>query len=205
MSNRNPDSSERTLLGMTRFAIRQSVKDLNFAAPGLVRGYDASKRRAKIQPALDVMLTDGSCVEQPVIADVPVLMPSGGGFVAHFPLAAGDAVMLLFSQRGMDAFKLAYGRSCPDREVICDMKDAVAIPGFGSLSPSLPASAADSLMLSTEDGGSYVSIGRSGITLSTSGAVSINSSGLTHNGTNVGDSHTHGGVLPGGASTGGPS
>ena len=35
-------------------------------------------------------------------------------------------------------------------------------------------------------------------------AVKIESKTLTHNGTNVGDTHTHPGVMPGGASTGTP-
>ncbi|MCZ2158874.1 phage baseplate assembly protein V [Bartonella sp. 220] len=35
--------------------------------------------------------------------------------------------------------------------------------------------------------------------------VSIHSSGLRHNGTNVGATHVHGGVVPGGSMTGGPN
>ncbi|UTO29407.1 phage baseplate assembly protein V [Bartonella harrusi] len=35
--------------------------------------------------------------------------------------------------------------------------------------------------------------------------VAMNSSGLTHNGTNVGATHVHGGVVPGGSMTGGPN
>lgn len=36
------------------------------------------------------------------------------------------------------------------------------------------------------------------------GDVAITGSSLTHNGINVGSTHTHGGVVPGGGSTGGP-
>ncbi|MCL6230186.1 phage baseplate assembly protein V [Bartonella bilalgolemii] len=35
--------------------------------------------------------------------------------------------------------------------------------------------------------------------------ISINSSNLQHNGTNIGNSHVHGGVSPGGSMTGGPN
>ncbi|UTO29379.1 phage baseplate assembly protein V [Bartonella harrusi] len=35
--------------------------------------------------------------------------------------------------------------------------------------------------------------------------VAMNSSGLTHNGTNIGATHVHGGVVPGGSMTGGPN
>lgn len=36
------------------------------------------------------------------------------------------------------------------------------------------------------------------------GTLAVEGSSLTHNGTNVGDSHTHSGVVPGAANTGGP-
>lgn len=35
-------------------------------------------------------------------------------------------------------------------------------------------------------------------------AIKLESQTLTHNGTNIGDSHTHGGVMPGGGATGTP-
>lgn len=46
--------------------------------------------------------------------------------------------------------------------------------------------------------------GASSITISDAG-VAIESPTLTHNGKNVGDDHTHGGVVPGGANTKGPN
>ena len=205
MSNRNPDSSERSLDGMLRFSMRQTIKELFISIPGLVQGYDAATRRCRVQPAVDVMLTDGSTLEQPVLDDIPVLFPGGGGFVCHFPLAEGDAVMLLFSQRGIDGFKLDYGRHDPERDVICSVKDAVAIPCFGAREPTLPAAAAGGIVLSAEDGSSYLSVGPAGVEIQTPGPVSINASGVTHNGTNIGRTHTHGGVFPGGSNTGGPS
>ncbi|PIT68557.1 phage baseplate assembly protein V [Bartonella tribocorum] len=44
-----------------------------------------------------------------------------------------------------------------------------------------------------------------GISLHSSNEVSINSRELKHNGTNVGATHVHGGVFPGGSMTGGPN
>ncbi|WP_375680148.1 MULTISPECIES: phage baseplate assembly protein V, partial [unclassified Bartonella] len=43
------------------------------------------------------------------------------------------------------------------------------------------------------------------VSLLSSNEVSIHSSGLKHNGTNIGNSHVHGGVSPGGSMTGGPN
>ncbi|ATO57132.1 phage baseplate assembly protein V [Bartonella sp. 1-1C] len=44
-----------------------------------------------------------------------------------------------------------------------------------------------------------------GIALHSNSNVSIHSSDLTHNDTNIGNSHIHGGVAPGGSMTGGPN
>lgn len=52
-----------------------------------------------------------------------------------------------------------------------------------------------------EDGAA--SITATSITLN--GSVSVVGPSLTHNGTNVGDTHTHNGITPGPASTGGPA
>lgn len=205
MSNRNPDSGERSLLEAIQFAIAQAMKGLSISLPGIVQEYDADTRRAKVQPAIDIMLTNAETMAQPVLEDVPVIMPAGGGFVVHFPLAAGDAVMLLFSQRGIDEFKASYARAKPERAVIFNIKDAVAYPAFGSLSPSLPSSASNSLVLSREDGSEFISLGAGGVTIQTAGELNISASAVRHGGTNIGNTHTHGGVFPGGSSTGGPS
>lgn len=42
------------------------------------------------------------------------------------------------------------------------------------------------------------------MTISTPGDIEFTSASLTHNGTNIGDDHVHGGVQSGGSTTGGP-
>ncbi|ATP11948.1 hypothetical protein BHOIPH791_13340 [Bartonella henselae] len=54
-------------------------------------------------------------------------------------------------------------------------------------------------------GGSVSLHSDDGIALHSSEGVSIHSSDLKHNGTNIGNSHVHGGVSPGGSMTGGPN
>jgi phage baseplate assembly protein V len=53
--------------------------------------------------------------------------------------------------------------------------------------------------------GQQLAFNMSGTTTMTSaGAMNINAAGLSHNGVNIGDDHTHGNVTPGGARTNGP-
>ena len=59
-----------------------------------------------------------------------------------------------------------------------------------------------SLMLKA---GGVVELNGTRLDINMDGAVNINSASLKHNGKNVGDDHTHGGVLPGTADTLGPN
>ena len=68
---------------------RASIKNLNFALPGLVETYDSASKRAVIIPAIDTLLPDDASMPKPPVANIPVLHPSGGGYVAHFPLRRG--------------------------------------------------------------------------------------------------------------------
>ena len=57
--------------------------------------------------------------------------------------------------------------------------------------------------------GSVVDITAGGVAITgdvtIAGALAVSGSGVTHNGTNIGDTHVHGGVAPGGANTSTPS
>ena len=116
-----------------------------------------------------MLLNDRTQLAAPVIADVPVLHPSGGGYVAHMPLAADDPVMLLFSDRGLEKFKLTYRNSAPD--TIMELKDAVAIPGFGPLSQTIPVT--DGAYLGTVGGDEYVSVRAGEIKLVGTGRIDV--------------------------------
>lgn len=78
--------------------LRESVR---VALPAVVTAYDAAKQVAECQLVVrePVVGEDGetSFEDLPVISDVPVQWPSGGGYHLHFPLAKGDHVTLVFS------------------------------------------------------------------------------------------------------------
>ena len=120
------------------------------ALPGIVREYDGETKRARVQPAISLLEEDGGLVDRALLLDVPVVHPAGGGYVVHLPIAAGDAVMLVFSERGLTAFKRTFEQSAPDVDALMSERDAVAIPGFGALSIS-PVSG-DALCIQREDG-----------------------------------------------------
>ena len=211
MSNANLEADYGTLRGAIAFALAEAMKEIHTAMPGLIQRYDPEKKRAVVLPAIQTLLTDGRLLDKPLIANVPVLHPAGGGFIVHLPLRANDPVLLVFSQRGIANFKRAFEKSAPDETPILALKDAIAIPGFGAL--EFAPAEADALTAQTEDGDAFLSLKRDGeIKIKTAGnlkleagAVEIISNSLTHNGRNVGDSHRHSGVRAGSANTGPPT
>ena len=183
MSQRDPDVDYQRLDQALDFWLRQFLKQVHTSVPGIVRRYTDSSKRAEVQIALNLLIGRYSAAERPesherpTILDVPVLQPSAGGYVVHFPLRAGDAVMLLFSERGLDAFKQRYAVSDPTPGAFFLERDAVAIPGFGarSISP-----AGSGVTVQTEDGRQSVEVNASGnINITATTAVTIDAPTIT--------------------------
>jgi hypothetical protein len=63
-----------------------------------------------------------------VVNEVPVLMPQGGGFQVKVPIAKGDVVLLVFSDRSLDIWKSKGGEVDPVDFRQHDVSDAIAIP-----------------------------------------------------------------------------
>ena len=210
-------------------AIEQALKRLNTCLPGHIVAYDEASRRARIRAGIHIRTTSGDLVERPIVADVPVVWPTGGGFLLRFPLAPDDPVLLVFSQRGMRAWLRGHAPAPPDRTHIMSARDAIAIPGFGPRADITPGSATGASLQDEDanqmvviesdrvrmvaDGGNHEAIvGPSGITLDTTGTLTINAddvaitatNGVAHGGTDIGDTHVHSGVMTGTGVTGGP-
>lgn len=192
MTDRHPDVRYRDLVPWVRAFVGRKLKSIHTAAPGIVRSYDAASRRAVVQPALLVTHTDGHDERKPPLLDVPVLHPAGGGLLLHLPLAPGDPVLCVFSERGITAWKASHGESRADAVGILSERDAVAIPGFGPAGAS--AAIRPGASLQTEDGAVAIQVEAGGITLrgdvTVTGALAVDGD-LTQDGTDVGAGHKH--------------
>ena len=130
MSNRDPDDRYEALPQALPFFGDQLLKRVHTCIPGVVKEYDFTTRRARVQPAVDLLLTDGTTLEKPIILDVPVIFPAGGGYTVHFPLMPDDPVMLFFSERDIANFKEKLEVGPPLSADIMAIQHAVCIPGF---------------------------------------------------------------------------
>lgn len=115
-------------------AIASQLLDLHTAIPGKVKSYDAAKQTAEviIQVRAATPAEDGSTVaeEPPVIPNVPVQWPRGGGFALHFPLAAGDHVLLVFSEAAIGHWRASGQVADPGDLRRHSLAYPVAIPGI---------------------------------------------------------------------------
>jgi hypothetical protein len=99
--------------------------------PGVVVEYDASKRRATVQPSLKRRAGNKEYINFPMLIDVPVQFPGTKKWVIHFPLEENDEVAVFFSERALEAWKDAGqdGIEDPDPRRY-DLCDAYCTPGL---------------------------------------------------------------------------
>jgi hypothetical protein len=104
---------------------------IHTSLPGVVTEYDASTRRATVQPSLKRRAGNGEYIAFPLLIDVPVLFPGTKKWTIHFPLEEGDEVAVYFSERALEAWKDAGqdGIEDPDPRRY-SLSDAYCVPGL---------------------------------------------------------------------------
>ena len=175
MSNRSPEHDYSQLPSALDFWLEQRLKQLHVATPAIVESYDAPTKRAKVVPAIRLLMTDGKELRQAPIVDVPVVHTGGGGLAAVVPLKPGDKVFLVFAQRGVRQFKRLWAEACPEIDSLFDRRDAFAFP-MGTAKDIAPVDE-DALVLQTEDGTDYVALKKGSIVLETTGTITLRSGG----------------------------
>ena len=149
------------------------LKGLHTCTPGKVESYDATQCKADVLPLVKRVYDDGTEVAFPVIPAVPVVWPRTSNAFLHLPLAAGDGVLLVFSERSLEQI---LGQSSigvpvsPGDARVFDLTDAVAIPGFYPFSMGPQGVDSNSL---------WVVYGNGSVKIDQQGQVSINGTNLT--------------------------
>lgn len=132
------------------------------ALPAVVESYDPVAMTLTAQPTIQVgvLQPDGSnkVTSLPVIPDVPVVFPGGGGFTMTFPLAKGDEVLLVFASRCIDAWWQSGGVQPQAEFRMHDLSDGFAIPGPRSQAKKLTNVSAENVQLRTDDGAGLLEV-----------------------------------------------
>jgi hypothetical protein len=110
--------------------LNDRLRQLHVAIPGKISSYDASTRKAEVEPMIEEKYADGQTVALPRIPGVPVVMPATGTSGLVLPVKSGDPVLLLFSHRSLDRWKSTGNRQDPGDTRMHALSDAIAIAGL---------------------------------------------------------------------------
>lgn len=206
------------------------------AIPGIVQSYDAAAVTVSVQPAIKgiVQGADGNfqASNMPILPDVPVVFPRGGGCTLTFPIAAGDECLVVFSSRCIDMWWQNGGVQMPFEQRMHDLSDGFAIMGPQSQKNKITNISNTAVQLRSNDGIAVIQLNPTthaidvvttgAVTVSTTTDIILNAPSVTINGnvtvngrvdasgdvTGQGTSlhhHTHGGVKAGAESTAEPN
>lgn len=143
----------------------------------------------------------------PLLPALPVLWQGGGGATFTFPVAPGDECLVVFACRDTAGWFAQGGAAPAPSRRMHDLSDGFAIVGLRSRPRGLPDLSATEAQLRADDGASLIGLtpGTGAVRIVAPGGVAITGGALTHNGVNIGATHRHGGVQPGGSNTGVPT
>jgi phage baseplate assembly protein gpV len=134
------------------------------AQPGIVTKVSdlAGKITVDVQPAIKGKTRAPNGMTQVVaigaIPDVPVVFPRGGNYVATFPIAVGDEVLIVHGARNIDGWWQNGGVQPPLDSRLHDITDAFAIPGPFSQATKFANLSTTTAQLRTLDGTLYAEI-----------------------------------------------
>jgi len=141
--------------------------------PAQVLAYDRLTQRAQVQPALKIargdLDGDGEIDYDalPVLVEVPVLWPRGGGYALHLPLEPGDTVLLVVTARSLEEWLERGGVDVEPQDLrVLALQDAVAIPGLYPAPEALSGNVAraSEAVLSTQDAATQLRVAAATIT-----------------------------------------
>jgi hypothetical protein len=129
--------NETSHVDVFQAVITDALIDVHTALPGTVTSYATQTQRATV--SLDIPVYQDYAM--PDLRDVPVLWPACAAGILHLPLAAGDKVLVLFSEESIARWK-ASGAPGPSADPRRHGPDgAVALP-IRVQASAVPASAA---------------------------------------------------------------
>ncbi|MFP7323752.1 Gp138 family membrane-puncturing spike protein [Serratia marcescens] len=180
-NNERQDSPELVLK-----AVADSLStSLRVAMPGIIQSFDSGAVTATIQPAVkaSVRQSDGalSSVALPLLVDVPVVFPRGGGVTLTFPVAAGDECLVVFADRCIDYWWQNGGVQEPVDQRQHHLADAFALIGPQSQANKISGISTTTAQLRTDDGAAFVELDpvSHAVNVTTSGKLTASAQGGT--------------------------
>lgn len=151
------DLYEDVLMGAVR-KIRQTFR---VAMPGMVEAFNRETSRIQAVIGSKILTTKRTVVDEPPVADLPMILPRGGGYGLHFDVRAGDPTFMICCDGPVRGFFETGEPVIPQNPLGHQFGVAVAFPG-GRVSNSTPTqetpppNAVGTCWMGAEDGSSTV-------------------------------------------------
>lgn len=146
------EQADASLAGSIMSALRVSM-------PGIVQSFDPDTVTAVVQPAIKGYEPDSNGGNQsttlPLLVDVPVVFPRGGGCTLTFPVKAGDECLVVFADRCIDFWWQNGGVQEPVDDRVHDLSDAFCIVGPQSQAQKISGISTGAAQLRSDDGSTF--------------------------------------------------
>lgn len=203
-------------------ALRNKIfSTMRVALPGIIHAFDPLAVTCSVTPAIaGELLNDKGEWESktlPLLVDVPVVFPRGGGGTLTFPVKAGDECLVVFADRCIDFWWQSGGVQRALDPRAHDLSDAFALIGPQSQAQKISNISTHAVQLRSDDGTTFFEldpdaqkikiVAPGGMEIVTpqanvSGAMAFTGS-VTANGKRIDETHTHGGIQRGSSSSNG--
>ncbi len=180
------------------------LKEINCVQVGEIQAFNPSNQTATVRLTLKTVVSvsiDGTrtITEKPILAEVPVVILSGGSSYLTLPISAGDTCLVLFNDRDFDEWIISGGLQIPATGRTHDLSDAIAIVGIRTLQNVIDDYEANKVKLKFNDS-NFMTIAGGQITLNTPLTQMTNDGQVVNNlavGNNetVGNNITAGGIV----------
>lgn len=170
--------ADPTLSEVIKKAIDQTLINIHTSMPGVIESYDPATGLASVKPSLKRKYAgETESTEYPVVSGVPVIFPRVANAFLRVPVAKGDNVLLVFSERSLDKWMEKGGAVAPEDPAKFGLNDAVAILGlYPKTDPLSPNGSNTSL---------EIAVGSSWIEIKSDGSIYITATKAVINSLNV--------------------
>ncbi|WP_158780591.1 Gp138 family membrane-puncturing spike protein [Pantoea sp. BAV 3049] len=135
---------------------------MRVSMPGIIESFDPVAVTCVVRPAIMGAVQDAlgnhTSKELPLLLDVPVVFPRGGGCTITFPVKAGDECLVVFSDRCIDFWWQSGGVQEAVDPRQHDLSDAFAIVGPQSQPNVISNISTTTLQMRTDDGFAYIEL-----------------------------------------------
>lgn len=214
MANQVPSirpADEGSLAGVIKTAVNKAMQNMDVMLPVEVVSYDRATNRATVRHLVQMVGSDGEAVSRANVASVRVQQFGNAAFNVSLPIQPGDKGWIVAADRDISNFQQGLSEGQPNTARMHSFQDGLFMPDAMS-NGNAPAGHGDRVVIGANDGSAFFSFDAAGLYFScggvdvaiTSAGIAISGGTVTHNGLNIGDTHVHGGITPGGSDTAGP-